>query len=347
MKAVIIQTAFLGDAILTTPMFAAFKRFFKDAELTAVLRPDGAQLLAGLPALNEIIPYDKKKKHRGISGIRRLASELRDRQFDVLLSPHGSHRTSFVSMFSKIPERYGFRDAGFSRLAYNHRLERRGELPEIKRLLHFLNDSVCPGASDFSTQLSLVEDAASLQEADALLRKHEALRPILLAPSSIWPTKRWTPYGFAELAAKLVRKYKTKILLVGAPGDRPVCDSVQSFLKEFQPHFIQEKVVTIAGDTSLRGFYSLVKKARILISNDSAPVHYACAAGTPVVAIFGPTVPALGYAPITKNSRIAELDLACRPCGTHGGLVCPLGHFRCMKELSADSIMEQVQALVQ
>lgn len=327
-------------------MFAAFKRFFKDSKLTAVLRPDGAQLLQGLPALDEIIAYDKKKKHRGISGIRKLATELREREFDVLLSPHDSHRTSFVAMFSKIPERYGFKDAGFARLAYNRRLERHGGLPEIKRLLHFLDDSIAPGAAEFSTQLSLVEDKASIQEAEALLRKHEALRPILLAPSSVWPTKRWTPYGFAELAAKLVRRYKTKILLVGAPGDREICDSVQSFLKELQPHFVQEKVETVAGDTSLRGFYSLVKRSRLLISNDSAPVHYACAAGIPLVAVFGPTTQSLGYAPITKNSRIAELDLACRPCGTHGGLVCPLGHFRCMKELTADSIMEQVQALI-
>jgi heptosyltransferase-2 len=119
-----------------------------------------------------------------------------------------------------------------------------------------------------------------------------------------------------------------------------------AFIRDLQPLFVQDRVTVAAGETSLRGFYSLVKRSRLLVSNDSAPVHYACAAKTPVVALFGPTVPALGYAPITKNSRIAEINLACRPCGTHGGKVCPLSHFRCMKELTADMVMGKVSELL-
>lgn len=326
-------------------MFAAFKRFFPKSHLAAVLRPDAARVLEGLPFLDEIIPWDKKKKHKGIGGLRKLAAELKAREFETLLSPHSSHRTGLLSWMSGVPARYGFMDAGFSRLAYTHRLSRRQNLPEIKRLLDFLDQSVAPGAADASTDLHLEEDKAGQAEAEAILRKYDAIRPILLAPSSVWPTKRWTPYGFAELAAKLVKKHKCRIFLVGSPEDRQLCDQVLSFLKDFQHDFVQEKVFNVAGETSLRGFFSLVKRARLMVSNDSAPVHYACAARIPVVAVFGPTVPALGYAPITKNSRIAQIDLPCRPCGTHGAKVCPLLHFRCMKELTADQVMEKTSEL--
>lgn len=326
-------------------MFAAFKRFFPKSHLAAVVRPDAAKVLQGLPFLDEIIPWDKKNKHRGIGGLRKLAGELKSRNFETLLSPHSSHRTGLLSWMSSVPNRYGFKDAGFSRLAYTHRLPRHSSLPEIKRLLDFLDQSIAPGALDASTDLHLAEDAAGAQEAEGLLRSHDAIRPILLAPSSVWATKRWTPYGFAELAGKLIKKYKCRVFLVGSPDDRALCDQVLSFVKDFQHEYVQEKVINVAGETSLRGFFSLVKRSRLMVSNDSAPVHYACAARIPVVAVFGPTVPALGYAPITKNSRIAQLDLPCRPCGTHGARVCPLLHFRCMKELSADQVMEKVAEL--
>lgn len=326
-------------------MFAAFKRFFPQSHLAAVLRPDAARVLEGLPFLDEIIPWDKKSKHRGIGGLRRLAAELKSRNFEALLSPHSSHRTGFLSWLSGIPNRYGFADAGFSRFAYTHRLMRHKDLPEIKRLLDFLDQSIAPGAAGASTELHLAEDAAGQSEAEALLRAHDAIRPILLAPSSVWATKRWTPYGFAELAGKLVKKYKCRVFLVGSPADTDLCNQVLNFIKDFQHEYVQEKVINVAGQTSLRGFFSLVKRSRLMVSNDSAPVHYACAARIPVVALFGPTVPALGYAPITANSRVAEIDLACRPCGTHGAKECPLLHFRCMKELTADRVMEKVLEL--
>jgi len=326
-------------------MFAAFKRFFPKSHLAAVVRPDAAKVLEGLPFLDEIIPWDKKNKHRGIGGLRKLAGELKSRNFETLLSPHSSHRTGLLSWMSSVPDRYGFEDAGFARIAYTHRLKRRSSLPEIKRLLDFLDQAVAPGAADASLDLHLAEDAAGAHEAESLLRSHDAIRPILLAPSSVWATKRWTPSGFAELAGKLIKKYKCRVFLVGSPDDRALCEQVLSFVKDFQHEYVQEKVINVAGETSLRGFYSLVKRSRLMVSNDSAPVHYACAARIPVVAVFGPTVPALGYAPITKNSRIAELDLPCRPCGTHGARVCPLLHFRCMKELTAEDVMKKVSEL--
>jgi heptosyltransferase-2 len=83
----------------------------------------------------------------------------------------------------------------------------------------------------------------------------------------------------------------------------------------------------------------------VLVTNDSAPLHLATAVGTPVVAVFGPTVPAFGFGPRGARDRVVEHPaLACRPCSAHGPQVCPLGHHRCMQELSVESVAAAVAA---
>ena len=336
----LIQTAFMGDVILTTPMIAAIKKNFPQARLTVLVNPGAAILLAGNPAIHEVLVIDKKKKHRGLRGMQRILGEIRSRNFDVLLSPHESHRTGILAMFSKIPVRYGYDSAGFRRLAYTHHLKRPMEEPEIRRLLRFLEDSLKTDGRVLSEQLLLYETAESRREASELLSGlFNPVSPILLAPSSVWATKRWTPWGFAELAGLLVERFKAPVLLVGSKDDCPVAELTLRFVQETLPPWIVEKVINVCGQTSLPGLYSLMKRGRLLVSNDSAPVHIGCAAQIPVVAIMGATVPSLGYAPIAPRTAVAELEgLPCRPCGTHGANRCPLGHFRCMKELTAEAV---------
>jgi heptosyltransferase-2 len=95
-----------------------------------------------------------------------------------------------------------------------------------------------------------------------------------------------------------------------------------------------------AGALTLRESAAVVERAAVLVTNDSAPLHLASAVGTPIVAIFGPTVPAFGFGPIRPGDRVVEHpDLACRPCSQHGPRVCPLGHHRCMKEVTVDQVL--------
>jgi len=100
------------------------------------------------------------------------------------------------------------------------------------------------------------------------------------------------------------------------------------------------------GQLTLRESAALLKHAGLLVTNDSAPLHLATAVSTPILAIFGPTVPAFGYGPIRAGDRIAEIPMDCRPCSSHGPQVCPLGHHNCMKQQSADSILQQVALLL-
>lgn len=348
----LIQTAFLGDVVLTTPMIGALRALLPDARITALVRPDAAMILRSDPRINAILPFDKKKTHRGPGGMLALASEIRRREFDLLLCPHQSHRSGILSMLSHIPERIGYESAGFASLAYTERLTRRMDRPEIHRLLAFLADAFekrIPGAQEIIAKTSdipvLYETQESETEASHLLSSMNIRNPGLIAPSSVWPTKRWTPQGFADLAALIIERYQCDVLLVGSKEDGVIARDVMLALEETQPPRVRERVHEICGKTSLPGLYSLMKRSRFLVSNDSAPVHFACAARIPVVAVFGPTVPSLGYAPIAPRSVVAEIDLPCRPCGTHGGKVCPLAHFHCMRHLTPEMVMGKLSAV--
>ncbi|MCR9144889.1 MAG: glycosyltransferase family 9 protein [bacterium] len=352
-NALLIQTAFIGDVVLTTPMIAAFRKHIPEARLTVMVKPEAVSILRDNPAVDELLVIDKKGAHRGLIGMLRMIRSIRSKQFDLLLSPHKSHRTGFLALASGIPWRVGYQNAGLSRLAYHRRLSRPENQPEIERLLLFLQQATPGSITEIDTQnasrdLQIHVGDEARADARNLLAKLDAVRPILIAPSSVWPTKRWTPWGFAELIVKLAERYHKPVLLVGSKGDREIADEALRYLKLGHPDWESRgKVHNVCGETSLPALYALMEKSLLLVSNDSAPVHFGCAAGIPVVAIFGPTVPALGYAPIAKRSAVAQLeDLECRPCGTHGHKVCPLEHFRCMKDLSADQILEVVERVM-
>ncbi|MCB1138332.1 MAG: lipopolysaccharide heptosyltransferase II [Leptospiraceae bacterium] len=341
----LIQTAFIGDVVLTTPMIRALRRCRPGAHIAVLVKPEARDFVEALEEIDEVLVIDKKKAHKG-AGMLRLISDIRKRNFNILLSPHQSHRTSLIAFLSGIPVRFGYKSAGFA-LAYGHRLKRPMELPEIHRLLRFLKDSICPELEMHDDIPHLEETEMGRAQAQQLLAELNVRKPILLGCSSVWETKRWTPHGFAELARDLIKKYKTDVLLIGSPADAAVAEQILRMAREFLGEDGLRRLHNACGKTSLPGLFSLMKRSLFLVSNDSAPVHFGCAAGIPVVAIFGPTVPSLGYAPIAPRTAVAELpDLYCRPCGTHGSRQCPEGHFRCMRELSPAMVEEEIMTVV-
>ena len=344
MKILLIQTAFIGDVILSTPMIAAIKEFHPASTLTVVVKPEARALLEANPAVDEVMVLDKRGAHRGLGGLFAFIREIKNRQFDILLSPHRSHRTGMMAALSRIPDRYGFQKAGFSFKAYNHRLRSYPEVPEIHRMLQFLAQSIAPGAEGFAPWLKLYETEKGKKEQKDLFKSLELTdKPILLAASSVWATKRWTPEGFADLTSRLLDLYDNPIAFIGSKADLDVTNRVMDLLNKRLSEEEKTRIHNLCGATGLEGLFSIMKKSACVISNDSAPVHFAAAARLPVVAIFGPTVPSFGYAPLTPESRIAEVrGLDCRPCGSHGGNRCPEDHFQCMRLLSPSDILKKL-----
>ncbi len=364
----LVQTAFIGDVILTTPMIVALKKALPQVRLSVLLRPEASVLLQGHSAVAEVMVVDKKKKHRGLLGMMKIIKTIRKRQFDVLLSPHKSHRTAILSFLSRVPLRIGYAKSGLAWLGYHQHLQRDMSKPEIDRLLDFLKNFLVklsedpknnmPNSSFLSTpsnspytqlerRLSIQVTPKAIHTSRDLFLETNTSKAIIIAPSSVWPTKRWLPGHFAVLIGKLLHKYPShNVFLVGDKKDQAICKIVLRFIHLFQTNEIQDRVHDTSGTISLDVLYAVLQKSSLLVSNDSAPVHLACAAGTPVVAIFGPTVASIGYAPLTPNSLVVEKELGCRPCGLHGHYQCPEKHFRCMKEISPLDVMNGIQRVI-
>jgi len=165
---------------------------------------------------------------------------------------------------------------------------------------------------------------------DRMLRRGGSLDEpfVALAPGSAWGTKRW-PY-YVELAKKTSRH--ARIAIIGSKADGPIAAEIAAAVPD-------GCVINAVGELSLLGSAELIGRAQAIVTNDSAPQHLASAMGTPTLTIYGPTVPEFGFGPLADRHAVAGLDgLSCRPCHRHGPQRCPLGHWRCMRELGPEYI---------
>lgn len=323
--ALVIQTAFLGDVVLTTPLLSVLAERYGPVDVLTT--PAAASLLETHPAVRAVIRYDKHAADKGWRGIRRLASELRARRYSAVYLPHRSLRSATLALLSGAGERVGFADSAAA-ITYTRRVLRPREGHEVERLLALAGPAVGPAPVGLGLT---AEDHAA---ADGwLAAQGVSPRFVALAPGSIWGTKRW-PY-FPQLATVLDRP----CVIVGGADDVSLADAIVAAA----PH----RAVSAAGMLGLRASAALIQRAAVLVTNDSAPLHLATAVGTPVVALFGPTVPEFGFGPRRPGDlALGHTGLACRPCSRHGPERCPLGHHRCMKELAVETVAAALTAVV-
>jgi heptosyltransferase-2 len=160
---------------------------------------------------------------------------------------------------------------------------------------------------------------------------------VAVAPGSIWGSKRWPHYR--ELARRLAGA--VPVVIVGGPEDAGLGEEI---VRAVEDGTGRSKAVNVCGKLTLRQSAALIGRARVLVTNDSAPLHVATAMGTPIVAVFGPTLPEFGFGPIRPGDvALGVAGLDCRPCSRHGPLRCPLGHHRCMTDLGVDTVAAAVQ----
>jgi heptosyltransferase II len=325
--ALVIQTAFLGDVVLTTPLLSVLAE--RHGPVDVVTTAAAGSLLAHHPAVRDVVRYDKHGMDRGWKPFRRLATELRARGYDRVYLPHRSFRSALLARWSGARERIGFADSPAA-LTYTSRVPPLRKGHEVERLLTLAG--VRPG--DAAPPVSLGLAPTDLAAAGAWLASHGVGSDfVAIAPGSVWATKRW-PY-YAELAAGLDRTS----VIVGGAEDTELADAIVKAARG--------RAISAAGALSLRGSAALIQRAAVLVTNDSAPLHLATAVGTPIVAVFGPTVSEFGFGPRRAGDIVLGHDeLPCRPCSTHGPPVCPLGHHRCMRDLSAADVAAALARII-
>ena len=333
-RVLIVQTAFIGDVILATPLAEAIAAMFPGCQCDYVVIPAACNLLEQNPNVHKVWSYDKRGRQRGVVALWRFARALRQQDYDVALVPHRSLRSAVLVRLAGIPRRIGFdRSAGwflFSDIVkyrQTHEVERNLDL--LAQLGEFPSRVVPRIYWNEEDEQALINCLAGVVDTDYLFA---------IAPGSVWPTKRWPPERFAELAKALNAASQTAVLLIGGDGDRELCEAIRQLTGG--------RCINTAGQLTLRQSAALLSKCRLLISNDSAPTHLGIASGCRVLTIFGPTVPRFGFYPYGQSDGVAELDLPCRPCTSHGSRHCPLGTHACMEDLSVAMVLQKVEAIL-
>jgi heptosyltransferase II len=328
----VVQTSFLGDTILTTPLLS---QLANRGAVDVVTTPASASLLAGHPAVREVIVYDKRGADSGVGGFLRLVARLRAAQYDVAYLAQGSLRSAMLAFVAGVKPRVGFATSAGSWL-YTTKAPYRDDLHHAARLLLLSRPNGREPTAE-ETRPSLAPGSAERELVDELLRRAGVAageRLIALAPGSVWATKRW-PY-YPQLAASLADA--GRIVIVGGRDDSALAAEIRAAVPD---------AVDATGVLPLLGSAELIARSAVIVTNDSSPLHLASAMGTPTVAIFGPTVPDFGFGPLAPSSVVVGHEsLTCRPCHRHGPRRCPLTHFRCMRELTAELVAERARTLI-
>jgi lipopolysaccharide heptosyltransferase II len=328
----VIQTSFLGDTVLTTPLLA---QLANRGPVDVVTTPASAALLANHPAVRTVIPFDKRGTERGLRGLFRLARRLRRTGYDLALLAQGSWRSAALVFLAGIPTRVGFNTSA-GKLLYTTRVPFRDDLHHAARLLMLGRPNGREPTAD-ELRPTLAPGDAERAAVDALLARHDVKsgdRLVALAPGSVWGTKRWPFYP--ELAQLL--SSQARVVIIGSSSDAPLAGTITA---------AEPTAIDATGELSLLASAELIGRCGVVVTNDSAPLHLASAMGTPTVAIFGPTVPDFGFGPLApRASVVGEETLPCRPCDRHGPQHCPLGHHRCMRDLAPALVAERALTLL-
>ncbi len=333
----IVQTAFVGDLILTIPLMKTLRRLDPKRPIYLLCRQNYGEFFKTHGLVDEVFEVRKKPSGNWAA----IKKHLQSKKFHFVISPHQSFRSAYFVGQLTAKHKVGYQKL-WNWPFFNHRLKRPMHWPEVLRQLVLLRnwdpqlDSLLKDAEKeqwINPAISApIPDWAKLEFEDN--SKKDPI--IFLAPGSEWATKRWTIEGFIAVG-NYFRDQGYQIVVTGAPSEKEIGDRVSSAIKGAK---------NVVGKTDLSQLYNLYRQGQLLICNDNGSMHMAGAAGLPVVSIFGPTVLNFGYRPWQDQARVVQIDLSCRPCGIHGGQKCPIGTHICMKNIEVSDVITKARELL-
>ena len=302
--------------------------------------PERQKIFANHPAITDIIQYDKRGSDKGWKGFWLLHSKLIEKKYDLVIVPHRSLRSALLTWLLKPIMSIGF-DKSTGHWLFKNTVRYNPSIHEIERNLSLLSPL---NLYDVPTKLPrLYPSVLDVQLVDSIVNDNELNRYkniLAVAPGTIWNTKRWPLDRFAAVCEQIATD-NTAVVLIGGKEDTALCKEVIDVVRS-------KNIFNAAGKLSLLQSAELIRRCKALISNDSAPMHIAVAVGTPVVAIFGATIPEYGFAPCGPRDVILEIKgLKCRPCSIHGGNICPIKTFDCMLSITPDIVVNKLKQFLQ
>lgn len=325
-KILVVETGFLGDCLLTTPLLRAISEQFPKALISFLGRPIGCEALKNNPYIHSFIPYDKNGKQKGFFEYLKLIKAIKHENFSLAILPHRSARTTLIPWLSHIPKRIGFDNAAFSWLL-TERVYYDRKRHEAERKLSLIKGKDERG-------LDIFIDEESRKKRDYLFSKWGIKKDDIvvgLVPFSHWKTKRWEESGFAKVIDRLAG-YKIKTIIFGGPSDLDAANKIKAMTKG--------NPIIACGNILISELPGFFERCNLIIGNDTGIIHIAYALNKKTLVIFGPTTPELGFGPYkTTSTFILQKPLPCRPCSLHGPKTCPKGHFNCMRKITPEEVL--------
>jgi len=331
-KILIIQTASIGDVILSTPVLEKLHKFYPDSKIDFLLKKENKSLLKEHPFLNKILIWDKKQnKYKNLFNI---IKQVRANKYDYVINIQRFASSGLITVLSGAKAIIGFNKNPFSFLftksvkhiigtKQHHRHEAERNLELIKDIT---DNKICP------VNIKLYPSDKDY----AYTKQYKNSEYLCIAPTSLWWTKQYPEKKWIEFIKEVNTKYK--IYLIGSDKDYTACQNI--IYKSECPN-----VQNLSGKLSLLHTAALMKDAKMNFVNDSAPLHIASAMNAPVTAIFCSTIPEFGFGPLSENSNIIETKktLNCRPCGLHGLKKCPEKHFNCAYTIDKKQLLNSIK----
>ena len=325
----LVRFSSIGDIVLTTPLVRALARRHPEAKLVYVTKRAMAPLVADNPHLAEVVALEPDEPIRHLA--RRLSALAPTHGLDL----HGSVRSAALHLLVRC-RWSGYRKRKLARTlliatkldAYRVRVPVAERYFEAAARLDTHPDGAPP---EFCLGRGATERVAQwLRErglADARLAA--------LAPGAAHATKRWSVAHWSALIEQL-RAGSYRPVVIGGPEDRGLAQQLVA----------GDAAASAAGEFSLQETGALLARAAVAVSGDTGVMHMATGVGTPVVALFGPTVEQFGFFPYRARTAVLQRELACRPCSATGTATCPLGHHRCLGDITPAEVAAAVARLV-
>lgn len=325
----------VGDAILAVPAIQAVRAAFPTAQLTVLAVPWVGDVFRCVPGVDEVLVFDRKRKHRGFVGVERMAQEIRARAFDVAISFPRSTSSAWLLARARVPCRVGFGGA-IARTLFTHVVE----FPGKGRPGHHELELHLELLRGVGIEAPLASPSLTLPS-DLVARRQELLGDcgldeggyLAMAPGAAFGgAKRWRAEGFAQVADRAFDARGLDAVLLGSPGERAIARELAATAARAP--------VDLVGRIGLADALALIAGARALITNDSGLMHAAAALATPLVAIFGPT-DWVATGPASRLARVVREPVACAPCFLRD---CPIDH-RCMTRVTTDAVWNAFESL--
>ncbi len=330
-KILVRATNWVGDAVMSLPALAALRARFPSAEIVVLAKPWVSDLYGHHPAVNRRIVYDPEGEHQGPRGFWKLVQALRAEHFDAAILFQNAFHAAWMVWCARIPVRVGYAREARSALltdaveapspaAYGHQAYSYLQLLFRAGLI----DKPEP-IREIRLALEESEKVWAAKHLDALGLQGPRFLVGLNPGASFGPAKRWLLERYAALADRLIGALHADVLIFGSHAERPLAEAIGRAMKHTP--------TILAGETSLRQLMALFVQCRLVVTNDSGPMHLAAALGVPLVAIFGST-DEQATGPLGPRTRVVKHRVPCSPCGLRE---CPID-FRCMKGVTVDEV---------